>query len=67
MKKQYKQSILDKEKRKDTSNAVRRNLYDEPIWKKTLKGKLLRLLKLNLLLCEKKFNPLVYHQIHNSL
>ena len=43
MKKQYKQSILDKEKRKDTSNAVRRHLYDEPI------------------LCEKKFNPLVYH------
>ena len=53
MKKQYKQSILDKEKRKDTSNVVRRHLYDEPIWKKTLKGKLLRLLKSNLLLCEK--------------
>ena len=28
MKKQYKQSILDKEKRKDTSNAVRRHLAD---------------------------------------
>lgn len=61
MKKLYKQSILDKEKRKDTSNVVRRHLYDEPIWKKTLKGKLLRLLKSNLLLCEKRFNPLVYH------
>lgn len=58
-KNQYRFSILDREKAKDKSNTVKRHLSDEPMWKKTLKGKLLRLLKNNLLLCERKFNPLV--------
>ena len=30
---------------------------DEPVWKKFLRGKLLYLLKNNIILCEKKFNP----------
>ena len=33
---------------------------DEPVWKKFLRGKLLRLLKKNIILCEKKFNPITY-------
>lgn len=65
MKRTYKKSILDLEKQKDTSNSVKRHLYDEPMWKKTLKGKLLRLLKNNLILCESRFNPLVI--INNKL
>lgn len=65
MKRTYKKSILDLEKQKDTSNSVKRHLCDEPMWKKTLKGKLLRLLKNNLILCESKFNPLVI--INNKL
>ncbi len=30
---------------------------DEPVWKKFLRGKLLYLVKKNIILCEKKFNP----------
>lgn len=30
---------------------------DEPVWKKFLRGKLLRLIKKNIILCERKFNP----------
>ena len=33
---------------------------NEPIWKKFLRGKLLKLTNKNLLLCETKFNPLTY-------
>ena len=33
---------------------------DEPIWKKFLRGKLLHLLKKNIILCENKFNPLSF-------
>ena len=33
---------------------------DEPVWKKFLRGKLLYLLKKNIILCEKKFNPISY-------
>ena len=33
---------------------------DEPIWKKFLRGKLLHLLKKNIILCEKKFNPISF-------
>ena len=33
---------------------------DEPIWKKFLRGKLLYLLKKNIILCEDKFNPLSF-------
>ena len=33
---------------------------DEPIWKKFLRGKLLYLLKKNIILCENKFNPLSF-------
>ena len=64
-KNQYRFSILDREKAKDKSNTVKRHLFDEPMWKKTLKGKLLRLLKNNLLLCERKFNPLVRTSLFN--
>ena len=33
---------------------------DEPVWKKFLRGKLLYLLKKNIILCEKKFNPITF-------
>ena len=34
-----------------------RRFTDEPVWKKFLRGKLLRLIKKNIILCEKKFHP----------
>ena len=33
---------------------------DEPVWKKFLRGKLLYLVKKNIILCEKKFNPTMF-------
>ena len=33
---------------------------DEPVWKKFLRGKLLYLVKKNIILCEKKFNPKMF-------
>ena len=33
---------------------------DEPVWKKFLRGKLLYLVKKNIVLCEKKFNPTMF-------
>ena len=33
---------------------------DEPVWKKFLRGKLLYLLRKNIILCEKKFNPITF-------
>ena len=33
---------------------------DEPVWKKFLRGKLLYLIKKNIILCEKKFNPIMF-------
>lgn len=56
----YKKSIVDRMKAKDTSNLVRRHLWDEPTWKKTLKGRLMHVMKYNLLLCENKFSPLSF-------
>ena len=53
-------SLNPRNKPKDDPNTVKRHLYDEPLWKKTLKGKLLHLLKNNILLCESKFNPLSF-------
>ena len=35
----------------------KRRFSDEPVWKKFLRGKLLYLIKKNIILCEKKFNP----------
>ena len=34
-----------------------RRFTNEPVWKKFLRGKLLTLIKKNIILCEKKFNP----------
>ena len=40
-----------------TKSKTKWRFSDEPMWKKFLRGKLLYLLKKNIILCEKKFNP----------
>lgn len=39
------------------NNQKKWRFSDEPVWKKFLRGKLLYLVKKNIILCEKKFNP----------
>lgn len=43
-----------------SSSTKKWRFSDEPMWKKFLRGKLLCLLKNNIILCEKKFNPLSF-------
>jgi len=52
-----KNSVLNK---KYKPSDFQRHFYDEPLWKKTLKGKFLHLLKNNIILNEDKFNPLSF-------
>ena len=52
-----KNNILNK---KYKPSDFQRHFSDEPLWKKTLKGKLLHLLKNNIILNEDKFNPLSF-------
>lgn len=40
-----------------SNNQKKWRFSDEPVWKKFLRGKLLYLVKKNIILCEKKFNP----------
>ena len=57
------QSISLKRPLSSTHSNVLKNKWrfsDEPIWKKFLRGKLLYLLKKNIILCESKFNPLSF-------
>jgi hypothetical protein len=48
-----------KDKRPLSSSHIKKKwrFSDEPVWKKFLRGKLLYLVKKNIILCEKKFNP----------
>ena len=54
-----KSQIKHPEKPRTFSNnfGKRGRFTDEPVWKKFLRGKLLRLIKKNIILCEKKFHP----------
>ena len=57
------QSISLKRPLSSTHSNILKNKWrfsDEPIWKKFLRGKLLYLLKKNIILCESKFNPLSF-------
>ena len=49
--------IKSKNRPFSTNTKKKWRFSDEPIWKKFLRGKLLYLLKKNIVLCEKKFNP----------
>ena len=51
-----------KDKRPLSSSHIKKKwrFSDEPVWKKFLRGKLLYLVKKNIILCEKKFNPKMF-------
>ena len=44
----------------NNNNQKKWRFSDEPVWKKFLRGKLLYLVKKNIILCEKKFNPTMF-------
>jgi hypothetical protein len=52
--------ILSTKNKKYKPSDFQRHFCDEPLWKKTLKGKFLHLLKNNIILNEDKFNPLSF-------
>ena len=64
LKNSKKQLIINKSKRPlstNNSNIQKKwRFSDEPVWKKFLRGKLLYLVKKNIILCEKKFNPTMF-------
>ena len=57
-----KQKPKIKDKRPLSSSNIKKKwrFSDEPVWKKFLRGKLLYLVKKNIILCEKKFNPKMF-------
>ena len=59
-----KKNPIDKNKRPLSTNNTniqkKWRFSDEPVWKKFLRGKLLYLVKKNIILCEKKFNPTMF-------
>jgi hypothetical protein len=52
--------LLSTKNKKYKPSDFQRHFCDEPLWKKTLKGKFLHLLKNNIILNEDKFNPLSF-------
>ena len=56
----YKSKIKDMRPLSSSNIKKKWRFSDEPVWKKFLRGKLLYLVKKNIVLCEKKFNPTMF-------